>query len=487
MQKYIISLAFILAGFFTQAQNLYTGIYNNGATFTLRWNTNDQTLNNAPRVVGLGSSTLAGYLLTYPDRLGDKINAWLKTNTTNPVWTNLAVGGYSSADIMPTGNKATNIDSAINANPDFIFISLPTNDIANGLTNAQILANFSLLDSIALSHGIPIFWETTQPRNTFTTAQQTQLKSLADSIRNKWPTRFVEGFSTTTEPGTIAQIKTEYSAGDGVHLNTTGNQQIADSLFARWKRYFVPGTVTYVVEISTDGKNWSQSDETTDVKKTYAFTKNGLQYFRVKVKNTDAYSNIVSTYNSNIIIDTPAIVISGNTNVTQNAVTILSTTVTHEGSAPRYEWMDSTSNHSWQSIVDATRSQLSYTPAKTGDKVMCKLMSNAPYISNDTVYSNVLTFTVKLITAVNPDPVTVYGIKLRPNPVDDFLNISPLKISDNWNMLEIRGLDGRQYTAQSIKQKTSVTVPVFELGSGVYILVLKKHDGKAATMKFVKR
>ncbi|SEW36209.1 Por secretion system C-terminal sorting domain-containing protein [Chitinophaga sp. YR573] len=891
MQKYICVLVFWLAYLPVFSQTvLNAGVYNNGDnTYTLRWATNDKTLSTGPRVVGLGSSTLAGYLLSYPDRLGDKISIWLNNNTTSPVWINLAVAGYSSTNLMPTaegGNVGTNIDSALNSNPDFIFISLPTNDIANGLTINQILANFRKLDTMALNRGIPIFWETTQPRNTFTDVQQQQLKTLADSIRVIWPKRYVEGFSNTVDSSasTAAQIKAGYGAGDGVHLNTTGNQQIADSLFARWQSYFtaIQGVAGYVVETSADSSTWTQLDVISDptlVKKTYTGT--GLQYFRVKALYTNttysAYSNTVvlpatasnttpvnisspnrilvdlggdgmntvlpngtpagqatvspdaygdywnnwfgsggssgfrdgagisklvttnnsattvsmkivgqpdGTYNStattrginyngftvasndypatalsdnmflynsinpngvilritgltakktysfklwgarvdntttprimetrlgsqawisaktmetryssadtpdynraivydsitgldsldiymrpgtgstftslslvdiniinpvtidttevcagsnltlsstltgtsyqwqqytgsgytnisgqtthtlsltniqasslyrcktgtdtsqvffvtlivnttpavsisttdstgcygnsfvftanvenagnslvyqwlvdgvaagtnsstfsgiltdrstvqvrltssntcitqtvtsNIItvyvdsIVTPTIVIKGPIDLPMSTATQLTATVTHEGTSPLYQWMDSTSTHTWTNISNATTATLSYLPAYTGDKVLCRLTSNAGCLSSATVFSTPLTFTVQLVTAVDPEPAAKYGIRLYPNPVSSVLALAPLKPTDGWASLEIRSVGGKLiYTTTQIKNQTSMSIPVSNLENGVYVVVLRGTNAKVATIKFVK-
>lgn len=799
MRYYLFVLVICLTSLTATANDttLHAGIYrNNDNTFTLRWNTNDKTLTNNPRVVGVGSSTLAGYLLSYPDRLGDKISNWLTTNTSSPSWINLAVAGYSSTNLLPAakgGNAGSNIDSALNSNPDFIFISLPTNDVANGLSNTAIMANFRYLDALALNNGIPVFWETSQPRSTFNAAQQTQLKALADSIRAAWPTRYVEGFSTVVNPSatTDAAINPAYNAGDGVHLNSNGNQFIADSLFARWRQYFQPitGVRNYTIETSADGNIWTIFDTVSDtVKKTYTHTFTATRYFRVRAAYTDgiysAYSNMVSlapintssgirVHNHNrILVDlggdgvytvlptgaamgqptpspdasgnywnnwygsggsagfrdgaaisqlktasdsattvslkmigapdgtystsattravnnngftvgvgdypatavvdnmflhssinpngvilrmkglaknkiynfklwgarldagttprilesrlasedwtaaksvdtrygtsaspdydrainyagisgvdsldiylrvgagstfaslsllditytkidtvnacegtpvrftthvtattyqwqqdmgggysnisgatspdytlpvallsyagyryrcladndsaeahylqidtsyTPTIAISGTTSLRQYISTTLSSTITNGGSAPSYQWMDSTSKHTWANIN--TGNTLTYMPGKTGDKLRCLLTSSMTGCLTATqVSSNPLTFQVDVITAIDPDPSVTAGPRLYPNPANTTLTVDQLS---HWKTMEIHSLDGKTYLKRDdILAKTSLTLAISQLPNGIYLLILKKANGRTNSMKFVK-
>lgn len=279
-------------------------------TYTIKWATNNTTLTSSPKVVGIGSSTLAGYNLSSPNRLGDKIEAWLGQNTTTPTWINLAVSGYASVDLLPVamgGKAGTNIDSAVNTNPDFIFVSLPSNDAANNVTAAQFMTNLRIIDTIAGNRGIPVFFETTQPRTIATTAQQTLLKVMADSVRKAWPTRYVEGFTPIVDntASTDAVIKAVYDNGDGVHLTSAGNQFIADSLFARWNKYFtaIGGINSYVIDTSANQTTWTQFDVVAGantVKKSYPQSGSNPLYFRVKAVFTNgtssAYSNIVRLY-----------------------------------------------------------------------------------------------------------------------------------------------------------------------------------------------
>lgn len=291
---------------FSTNLKLGAGVSTSGQNFTLRWATNNKTLTDSPRVVGLGSSTLAGQGLNAPDRLGDKIQAWLNSNTINSFWNNLAVSGYSSINLLPvanSGNASTNIEAALSYNPDFIFISLPSNDATGGLSVNQSLANYRLIDRLAAARGVPVFWGTTQPRNTTVDVQQ-KLKDLADSTRNIWPDRYVESFIDLFDvsAGTPAAANPAYLQPDGLHFTSEGNQYVANRLFTRWSAYFQPieGVQSYVIEKSTDSLNWTVFDNVSDasqVKKGYTRSGNDSLYFRVKANYTNGgtspYSNVV--------------------------------------------------------------------------------------------------------------------------------------------------------------------------------------------------
>lgn len=270
-------------------------------TFTLQWATNDSTLHNHPRIVGLGSSTLAGYHLEYPNRLGDKIIDWLSKNTTKPYWVNKAAYGLNSASILPNENGGTpgaNISAALFLQPQIIFVSLPSNDAANSIPVTQTLAHFRTIDSLALLNGAITFFETSQPRNSPNINVQNALKALADSIRKVWPERFVEGFKPVVNKDTSAPatIMPKYNLGDGIHLTSQGNQLIADNLFKAWLNYFKPiqGVARYIIETSTDKTSWRSFDVVRNgnvVSKTYPVTDNATHYYRIRaVYNNGRFS-----------------------------------------------------------------------------------------------------------------------------------------------------------------------------------------------------
>jgi hypothetical protein len=201
-----------------------------------------------------------------------------------------------------------------------------------------------------------------------------------------------------------------------------------------------------------------------------------------------------TTANSNVIIMivnnsvSPAIIIAGNTIVTTGQSSSLTALPNNGGAAPSYQWQDSTASHTWQNISGATTSTLNYTPFQTGDKVRSRLTSNANCASPITVTSNILTFTVNTVTAINPVPGSNYGIRYYPSPVNTVLFIDSLKLSDKWQTLEIKSIDGKSIIPIiNIANRTTTFVNVERLPAGQYIAVLRRKNGIPAYLKFIKQ
>ena len=184
---------------------------------------------------------------------------------------------------------------------------------------------------------------------------------------------------------------------------------------------------------------------------------------------------------------TPGLVISGNTTVNQGQSTTLTATATNGGNTPMYQWQDSTQIASWTNIPGATNTTLVYTPAQTGNKVRCGMSSNANCASPPGALSNVLTFTVNPVTAIDPVPANNYGIIYFPNPVNKMLIIDSLKINDRWQSIELVSMDGKQVmNSNSIRGKTKLTLDLEWLPAGEYIAVLKRKQGEWVYLKLIK-
>lgn len=231
---------------------------------------------------------------------------------------------------------------------------------------------------------------------------------------------------------------------------------------------------------------------------TYSVSDSSFTYFtngvtttgnhQVSVRFTNSLNN--SQKDSAFVVSpvvTPSVSITGNLVVLSGQSTSLSTVVVNGGPAPIYRWQDSTSLHSWATIVNATGSVLNYTPAVTGDKLRCIMTSNAPCASIAAVTSPAVQFMVNFPTGLNPVSTWLYNVKVFPNPVSSTLTIDSLKISDKWQSLAIYSQDGRTvYLNPDISGKTSLSVDIVHLVNGSYFMRLQRKNGEVAFFKLVK-
>ncbi|MFK8039660.1 MAG: GDSL-type esterase/lipase family protein [Crocinitomicaceae bacterium] len=184
------------------------------------------------KIVVLGSSTAAGAGVSNSDSAWvNRYRSYLESINPNNEVVNLAVGGYNTYRIMPTGftppasrpnpdiNK--NISAALAENPDAIIVNMPSNDVAGGFSYAEQMFNLDTIVQIANASNTPIWICTTQPRN-FSSSTLLQLQSdLKDSINSIFNPFTIDFWSTITN--TNHTINPIYDSGDGVHLNDIGH------------------------------------------------------------------------------------------------------------------------------------------------------------------------------------------------------------------------------------------------------------------------
>lgn len=187
------------------------------------------------KIVVLGSSTAAG---AGPS---SNTNAWvwlytdyLKQQDTRFDITNLAVGGYTTFDVLPTGtaipggvnetiDTARNITKAISLNADGIIVNMPSNDSNMGYSVTMQMDNFNLLNTTAQANNIPIWFCNVQPRNfAIGSSQMTTQLQMVTQIPTAFPTKTIDFWTTLANAdGTVNSL---YNSGDGIHLNDAGHQ-----------------------------------------------------------------------------------------------------------------------------------------------------------------------------------------------------------------------------------------------------------------------
>ena len=187
------------------------------------------------RLVVLGSSTAAGEAARPLDSSWvNKYKNYLGTVFQTYEVVNLAVGGFTTFNVMPNGyvrpfpydtsaslavNTTKNITKALSLNPSLILINLPTNDCDRYIPVSQQLENYDALVQAALDQGIPVYLSTSQPRNT-TQAVRSLLIQMYSEITNRYAGRVMDFWNGLAQPD--GNIIPAYNY-DGTHLNNDGH------------------------------------------------------------------------------------------------------------------------------------------------------------------------------------------------------------------------------------------------------------------------
>ena len=201
--------------------------------------------------------------------------------------------------------------------------------------------------------------------------------------------------------------------------------------------------------------------------------------------NSTATSNTITMTINPIVV--PGITIDGPFFVIQGQFNTYVAFANNQGNASALQWQDSTNLHDWQSVNGgATQGSLSYSPTLTGNKLRCRLTSNANCANPTVVFSPPITFTVNVSTGVGQIPAEL-GILIFPNPVSSKLIIDKLKLSDKWQTATISSIEGkRKLITHSLNNQSTVEIDVKKLPAGIYILSLDKKSGTGVKQKFIK-
>ncbi|MDZ7288551.1 MAG: beta-glucosidase BglX [candidate division KSB1 bacterium] len=203
-------------------------------------------------IVVLGSSTAEG---TGPV---DKNNAWvnryrayLQHLDSNYRVINLAKGGYTTYQIMPSGfippagrpqpDVERNVTKALALQPAAVIINLPSNDVTAGYTLKEQLANYDAVLAQLRAQNIPFWITTTQPRN-LPDVQRKNLMAMRDSTLARFGSRAIDFWSGIAD--SLGRIKPIYDCGDGIHLNDHGHQILFERVVAASVHATLPKRLT---------------------------------------------------------------------------------------------------------------------------------------------------------------------------------------------------------------------------------------------------
>lgn len=213
---------------------------NDGSDVTNPGTTDPDNTTGSATIVIIGSSTAAGIGATPSD------SAWVNRlrlatldNKKSLYYINLAVSGYTTYEGMPSGyavngrravDTAKNITKALSYHPSLVMITYPTNDVAEGYTDEEVMRNYAEMVRLLDSAKINYLMFGTQPRNFEDAALRTRLKSLNDKIKTTYSAHYNNVYDSLATSDFY--IRPEFSYTDGIHLNNKGHYFILTSVLA---------------------------------------------------------------------------------------------------------------------------------------------------------------------------------------------------------------------------------------------------------------
>ncbi|MBW8889656.1 MAG: SGNH/GDSL hydrolase family protein [Fibrobacteres bacterium] len=209
-------------------------------------------------IVLLGASTASGTgASTYDSSFAGRYAHYLQSR--NPAWTltNLAVSGYTTFQLMPTGyvspsgrsqpDPAHNITKALALHPRVLLLCMGTNDIANGYPASEYESNYDTLHAMAESAGIPLWITTPLPRALDATGRN-KILALRDRIMTRYAPRALNFYDSLGDSqGNYIQA---FNSGDGIHTNNHGHRLLYERVVAA----DLIGSVTFLARGDAAGR-----------------------------------------------------------------------------------------------------------------------------------------------------------------------------------------------------------------------------------------
>jgi len=182
-------------------------------------------------LVILGSSTSAGTGATnYDSAYAGRYAKYLATLPAGWSQTNLAVGGYTSYQLMRTGNvplagravpdTAHNVTKALSLRPDVILLALGSNDIGNAYAASEYQNNYDSIRAVAVRAGVRVWITTGMPRNMDSTGRR-KILNFRTWILSRYAPRAIDFFDTLGLAD--GSFNPNYNSGDGIHTNDRGH------------------------------------------------------------------------------------------------------------------------------------------------------------------------------------------------------------------------------------------------------------------------
>ncbi len=197
----------------------------------------------------IGSSTAAGEGASSSAKSWVGLLARALDDAVVPTFnsSNLAVGGYTTVELLPGSKADGSIDDAISGRPNLILVSLAgSNDLSAGTSQSTFLSRLTSVRDAARTAGVPVFFVSTAPKD-LSDSERRELRDWATAMSTAFATCWVPERATAYGPCFIdifaplanasLGVASAYGAGDGIHLNDAGHARIFEVAEAIVKPY----------------------------------------------------------------------------------------------------------------------------------------------------------------------------------------------------------------------------------------------------------
>ncbi|HVS97747.1 MAG TPA: hypothetical protein VHE54_14735 [Puia sp.] len=152
--------------------------------------------------------------------------AWSGSTTWNGMPSSFVFPSGVTITPQDTPQRRDNETRLIQLGSDVVVVAYPNNDIVNGFSLTQFMANLHVIYDSVVKAGKTCYICSTQPRDDIPSGTRQILLQGKDSILTEFPGRSLDFWTPVTDPSTLG-ILSQYSAGDKIHLNNAGHAVLA--------------------------------------------------------------------------------------------------------------------------------------------------------------------------------------------------------------------------------------------------------------------
>ncbi|MGM0581493.1 MAG: fibronectin type III domain-containing protein [Bacteroidota bacterium] len=309
----------------------------------LAWDQSDLIPDDLDIVV-LGSSTAEGFGVNADSAWVGRLDHWLGENSTTYTLTNLALGGYNTYHIRPTGsdNSASsndapdterNITKALSLNPDIIIVNMPSNNVQQGYSVDTTMFHYRELKALADNAGVKTLFTTTQPRTQFDQADSELLVEEADAVRANFGKYVVDIFDSLADES--LDIKEIFRlAGDNIHVNELGHAYIFSEVQLKLMQFLTHFEIYRAPESGGNYQMIGRIENGLTLYENVDLLPGETYHYKIKAVNENGSSAFTNSVNATTTGDTEAPTIPLNLELASNTYTNLG-----------IKWTASTDNH----------------------------------------------------------------------------------------------------------------------------------------------